>query len=185
MSGRTARVLDSFTAAPVRVSAILRLPLIGLIVVLVSLWEVEHWLPQAYALILGIYVAAAVVWMVLVLRGPVPPWADWASIGIGISVVLALCIVSGGATIALLPVFFILPISVAFQDCPLLTAVVGAVIAFGYLGVWIVYSKRDDRVGLPNIVYTHFGFLLWLAVATTALCYVLARRSARVAALLG
>ena len=33
------------------------------------------------------------------------------------------------------------------------------------------------------MVYTHFGFLLWLAVAVTALCYVLARRSARVKAL--
>jgi two-component system NarL family sensor kinase len=33
------------------------------------------------------------------------------------------------------------------------------------------------------MVYTHFGFLLWLAVATTALCFVLARRSLRVKAL--
>ena len=33
------------------------------------------------------------------------------------------------------------------------------------------------------MVYTHFGFLLWLAVAVTVLCYVLARRSARVKAL--
>jgi two-component system NarL family sensor kinase len=140
VSGRTARVLDSFTATPVRVSAILRLPLIGLIVVLVSLWEVEHWLPQAYALILGIYVAAAVVWMVLMLRGPMPPWADWVNIGIDVSV--ALCIVSGGATIALLPVFFILPISVAFQDRPLLTAVVGAVIAFGYRSLDRLFETR-------------------------------------------
>jgi two-component system NarL family sensor kinase len=34
------------------------------------------------------------------------------------------------------------------------------------------------------MVYTHFGFLLWLAVATTALCLVLSRRSARVKTLL-
>ncbi len=33
-----------------------------------------------------------------------------------------------------------------------------------------------------DIVYTHFGFLLWAAVATTALCLVLARRRARVTA---
>ena len=59
----------------------------------------------------------------------------------------------------------------------------GIVTAVGYLAVWIFYSKRDDRIGLPNIVYTHFGFLLWLAVATTALCFVLARRSVRVKAL--
>jgi len=52
-----------------------------------------------------------------------------------------------------------------------------------YLAVWIFYSKRDDNVGLPNMVYTHFGFLLWLAVATTALCFFLTRRQARVQAL--
>jgi two-component system NarL family sensor kinase len=91
--------------------------------------------------------------------------------------------VSGGATAALLPVFFLLPISVAFQDRPALTAIIGTVTALGYLAVWIFYSKRDDKVGLPNMVYTHFGFLLWLAVATTALCFVLARRSLRVKAL--
>jgi two-component system NarL family sensor kinase len=98
-------------------------------------------------------------------------------------VIVALCLVSGGATSALLPVFFLLPISVAFGDRPTLTAIFGIVTAVGSLAVWILCSKRDDRIGLPNIVYTHFGFLLWLAVATTALCFVLARRSMRVKAL--
>jgi two-component system, NarL family, sensor kinase len=32
--------------------------------------------------------------------------------------IIALCLVSSGATAALLPVFFLLPISVAFQDRP-------------------------------------------------------------------
>jgi two-component system NarL family sensor kinase len=80
-------------------------------------------------------------------------------------------------------VFFLLPISVAFQDRPALTAVLGTVTALCYLAVWIFYSERDNRVGLPNMVYTHFGFLLWLTVATTALSLVLAQRSARVKAL--
>ena len=71
----------------------------------------------------------------------------------------------------------------AFQDRPAWTAIIETVTAVGYLAVWIFYSKRDDKVGLPNMVYTHFGFLLWLAVAVTALCYVLARRSVRVKAL--
>jgi two-component system NarL family sensor kinase len=35
----------NFAAEPVRVSAVLRLPLIGLIAVLVWIWEVNHWLP--------------------------------------------------------------------------------------------------------------------------------------------
>jgi two-component system, NarL family, sensor kinase len=81
-------------------------------------------------------------------------------------------------------VFFLLPISIAFQERPWLTGVLGISTAVAYLGVWIVYSKRDDTVGLPNIVYVHFGFLFWFALATTALCLVLSRRSARVNALL-
>ena len=93
-------------------------------------------------------------------------------------------LVSGGATAALLPVFFLLPISVAFQDRPLLTGALGLFAAVGYLAAWIVYSKRDDPVGFPDIVYTQFGFLLWLAVAMTALCFFLARGQARVLALL-
>ncbi|MCV7091476.1 sensor histidine kinase [Mycobacterium interjectum] len=179
-----ARMVDFVAAEPVRLSAFLRLPLIGLIVLLVSVWEVEHWLPLAYAVILGTYSVAALVWVVVVLRGPVPAWAGWASTGIDVLTVVALCVVSGGATVALLPVFFLLPISVAFQDRPALAAAVGICTAVGYLGVWIVYSKRDDTVELPSLVYTHFGLLLWLAAAMTALCYFLTRAAARVAALL-
>jgi len=177
-------IVDYLATEPVRVSAILRLPLIGLMVILVSMWEVDHWLPGLYAVILGAYAVAAVVWLAVVLRGPVPRWGGGASTAVDVLVVVALCLVSGGATAALLPVFFLLPLSVAFQDRPLLTAILGFSTAIGYLTVWIVYSKRDDNVGMPDMVYMQVGFLLWLAVATTALCYVLARRAARVAALL-
>ena len=183
MPNRSHPFIDQLATEPVRVSAVLRLPLIGLIAVLVWIWEVDHWLPQLYAVILGVYAVAAVLWLIAVFRGPVPRWADWASTIVDLLVIVALCLVSGGATSALLPVFFLLPISVAFGDRPALTAIFGIVTAVGYLAVWIFYSKRDDRIGLPNIVYTHFGFLLWLAVATTALCFVLARRSLRVKAL--
>ena len=121
------------------------MPLIGLIAVLVWIWEVDHWLPELYAVILGAYAIAAVLWLVAVLRGPVPPVGRtgrrrsstcWS--------IVALCVVSGGATSALLPVFFLLPISVAFGDRPALTAIFGIVTAVGYLTVWIFYSKRDD-----------------------------------------
>jgi len=177
------RISEYLAAEPVRVTAILRLPLIGLIAVLVWIWEVDHWLPGVYAVVLGLYAVAAVIWLIVVARGPLPRWADWASTGVDVLVMVVLCLVSGGATAALLPVFFLLPISVAFQDRPMLTAILGTSTATGYLAVWIVYSKRDDSVGLPDIVYTHFGFLLWAAVATTALCLVLARRRARVTTL--
>jgi len=178
------RVVSFFAAQPVRVSAVLRLPLIGLIAMLVLLWEVDHWLPHFYLVVLGCYAVAAALWLLVVLRGPLPRWADYASTAVDVLVIVVLCLVSGGATAALLPVFFLLPISVAFQDRPILTAVYGTGIAVGYLAVWIVYSKRDDTVGMPDMVYTRFGFLLWLAVATTALCLVMAWRQARVQDLL-
>lgn len=183
MTSAVRRVSEFLTAEPVRVSAVLRLPLIALIAVLVWIWEVDHWLPELYAVILGMYAVGAVIWLVASLRGPTPRWADWVPTVVDLLVILSLCLVSGGATAALLPVFFLLPISVAFQDRPLLTATIGVVTAGGYLAVWIFYSKRDDRVGLPNMVYTHFGFLMWLAMATTALCFVLARRESRVRSL--
>jgi two-component system NarL family sensor kinase len=183
VSPTLSRIGEYLAAEPVRISAGLRLPLIALIGVLVWIWDVDHWLPELYAAILGLYAVAAVIWLVAVLRGPVPRWADWASTGIDLVVILSLCLVSGGATAALLPVFFLLPISVAFQDRPLMTAAIGTLTATGYLAVWIFYSKHDDRMGLPNMVYTHFGFLVWLAVATTVLCFVLVRRQERVQAL--
>jgi hypothetical protein len=37
-----------------------------------------------------------------------------------------------------------------------------------YLGVWIVYSKRDDTVELPSVVYTHFGYPTAVQIPTTA-----------------
>ncbi|OBI81164.1 sensor histidine kinase [Mycobacterium sp. E740] len=174
------RIANFFASEPVRVSAILRLPLIALVAVLVWIWEVDHWLPGVYAAVLGLWVVAALVWLAMVMRGPVPRWADWASTGVDVFAIVTLCVVSGGATAALLPVFFLLPIAVAFQDRPMLTCVLGIGTAFAYLGVWIVYSKRDDTVGMPDVVYTQFGFLLWSAAAMTALCVVLVRRQARV-----
>ena len=178
------RIVDYFAAEPVRVSALLRLPLIALMGFLVWLWEVDSWLPGVYTAILGAYAVVAVLWAVAVFRGPVPSWGGWISTGVDVLAVVSLCVVSGGATAALLPVFFLLPLSVAFGDRPVLTGVLGIGTAACYLGAWIIYSKRDNHVGLPDVVYLQFGFLLWLAVATTALCLVLTRRASRVRALL-
>lgn len=178
------RIVEYFAAEPVRVSALLRLPLIALMGFLVWMWEVDSWLPEVYAAILGGYAVVAVVWAVMVFRGPVPSWGGWVSTGVDVLAVVSLCVVSGGATAALLPVFFLLPLSVAFGDRPVLTAALATSTAVCYLGAWIVYSKRDDTVGLPDVVYLQFGFLIWLAVAATALCLVLTARASRVVALL-
>jgi two-component system NarL family sensor kinase len=171
-------------ADPVRVAAWLRLPLIGLVALLVYVQDVEHWLPAVYAGVLLLYAAAATGWLALVTTRPVPRWAGWASTGMDVVALLVLCVVSGGATAWLLPIFFLVPISVAFLDRPALTAGLGVGTAVGYLVAWIVYAARDDTVALPDVVYVQFGCLLWLAAATTALCMVLVRRSARVQRLL-
>ncbi|MBJ8345335.1 sensor histidine kinase [Antrihabitans sp. YC2-6] len=178
------RVVEHYTTESVRLTAVLRLPLIGLIILLGPIAEISHWLPVVYGSILGTYAVAALLWLLIVLRQPVRPWAAWVSTVVDVLAILALCLTSGGATSLLLPVFFLLPISVAFQLRPELTALLGTSTAFGYLSVWIVYSKRDDTMGLPNEIYLYFGFLLWLAMATTALCFVLVRRSSNVIALL-
>ncbi|MGH3642659.1 MAG: sensor histidine kinase [Mycobacterium sp.] len=179
-----ARIVDGAATEPIRVWAWLRLPMVGLMILRVSAGQIEHWLPLAYGTVIGLYAAAAVVWLVVVMRGPVPPWAGWVSIAIDVLAVLALSVLSGGATAAFLPLFFLLPIAAAFQERPALTAVLGIGTAIGYLVVWIIHSKRDDAVGLSNVVFVQFLFLFWLAVVTTALCYVLTRRAARVTALL-
>jgi len=180
----TNHTLDYLTTEPVRVAAVLRLPLIVLIALLVYIQDVEHWLPGIYGAVLLLYAAFAVVWLVIVVRNPVRWWFGVASTGMDVLAVLVLCLASGGATVWLLPIFFTVPITVTFLDRPELTAALGLTAAGGYLLAWIVYSKRDDTVGLPNVVYVQVGCLLWLAAATTALCYVLSRRRARVRALL-
>ncbi len=180
---RLSEFRDFLADEPVRVSAILRLPLIALITMLVWIWEIDHWLPELYLVIIGGYAVAAVIWLVAVLRGPVARWAELASTGVDIAVIIALCLVSGGATEILLPVFFLLPISAAFQDRPGRTAIIGTITALGFLSVWIFYSERDDTATLSAMVYTQFGFLLWLALAAMALSSVLARRAERLKAL--
>jgi two-component system NarL family sensor kinase len=180
----TNHTLDYLTTEPVRVAAVLRLPLIVLIALLVYIQDVEHWLPGVYGAVLLLYAAFAVAWLVIVVRSPVRWWFGVASTAMDVLAVLVLCLASGGATVWLLPIFFMVPITVAFLDRPELTAALGLSAAGGYLLAWIVYSKRDDTVGLPNVVYVQVGCLVWLAAATTALCYVLSRRRSRVRALL-
>src|SRR3954470_9494203 len=98
MANRSPPFIDQLAAQPVRVSAVLRLPLIALIAVLVWIWEGDHWLPGLYAAVLGGYAVAAVIWVLGAVREPLPRWADWASTGVDVLVIVVLCLVSGGAT---------------------------------------------------------------------------------------
>ncbi len=178
------RLVEYFADEPLRVSAWLRLPLLALIVALVSIADIAPWFPEAYWGVLGAYAVSAVVWVAVAIRGRAPAWATAVATLIDIVAVLVLCIAAGPDARNLLPVLFLLPISVAFEGRPLVTGALGLTAAAGYLVVWVVYSKRDDNLGFPAGVYVDFGLFVWLAAATTALCLVLGRRAARVRSLL-
>ena len=184
MRAQADRALDFLTSEPLPIRSLLRLALIALIAGLVSVSHVAHWLSTAFVALLVAYGVATVAWMVFLLRYPYRGWYSWASTIVDVLFVVALCVVSGGATVWLLPVFFLLPIPVVFLDNPLVTAALGLAAAFGYLGVWFVYALHDERVSIPGVVYAQFGALLWLAVALTGLAYALKRRAARVESLL-
>ena len=184
MRAQAGRALDFLTSESLPIRSLLRLALIALIAALVSVSHVEHWIGTAFVALLAAYGVAAVAWLVFLLNHPFRGWYSWASTAVDVLFVVALCVVSGGATIWLLPVFFLLPIPVVFLDNPLITAALGVAAAVGYLGVWYVYGARDERVTIPGVVYAQFGALLWLAVALTGLAYTLKRRAARVEGLL-
>lgn len=184
MRAQAVRALDFLTSEPLPIRSLLRLALIGLIVLLVSVSHVRHWLDAAFVWVLAGYAAAAVGWLVFLLRHPFRTWYGWAATAVDVLFVVALCIVSGSATVWLLPVFFLLPIPVVFLNNPLVSATLGLAAAAGYLGVWLVYAARDAAIGVPGVVYVQVGALLWLTVALTGLAYALKRRAARVDALL-
>ncbi|MFF0817810.1 sensor histidine kinase [Rhodococcus sp. NPDC003318] len=172
-----------YESETVRVAAVLRLPLIALIALLGPVVPVDHWMPVLFWSVLVGYAVAAAVWLLVVLRRQVGSWAGWVWTAIDIVALLALCVASGAATAQLLPVFFVLPVAVAFQYRPGLTAALGMCTAVGFYLVWLFYAVRDDTVDLPDVVYLYVGLLLWLTAATTALSSALVHRSGTVATL--
>jgi two-component system NarL family sensor kinase len=180
------RALDFLTAEPLRIRSFLRLVMVVLIALLVAQTHVSHWLEGVFVAILVTYAVASVMWLLYVMRAPVRWWFRYASMFVDVLVVLILCIASGPGTISLYPIFFLLPISVAFLDSPAITGVLGLSASFGYLLAWVVYATRDQKMGnsIPAVVYTQVGCLLWLTAAITALSYTLSRRRERVLALL-
>lgn len=179
------RAVARYVREAVQVTAVLRLPLIALIALLGPVVPVhEHWLPFLFQGLLIAYGVAAVWWVWFVWRHEVGPWAGWAAAFVDLTALLALCAASGGATSLLLPVFFLLPVAVAFLYRPGLTAFLGICVAIGYLLVWLLFAWREDHIELPIEAILYFGFLLWLAAATTGLSFVLVRRSQTIASLL-
>lgn len=186
MKETVSRALDFLTSEPLRIRSILRLILIVLIALLVYQTHVSHWLDEVFTAVLVAYAVGSVVWLIYVWRRPVKWWFRYASMFVDVFVVLVLCIASGPGTIALYPIFFLVPISVAFLDSPAITALLGLCASLGYLLAWVVYATRDQKMGdsVPGLVYVQVGCLLWLTAAITALSYTLVRRRRRVEKLL-
>ena len=180
------RALDFLTSEPLRIRSTLRLVMIVLIALLIEHTHVEHRNDGIFTAVLTVYAVASIVWLVFILTRPARRWYAWASTFADVAFVLALCIASGPGTISLYPIFFLLPISVAFLDSPLLTGALGLSASFGYLLAWAVYATQEQKMGMtiPTVVYVQVGCLLWLTAATTALSFTLARRRARVQGLL-
>lgn len=180
------RVLDFLTSEPLRIRSFLRLALIGLIALLVYHTHMKHWKEVLFNAALSAYAAAALAWLVYILRRPPRRWFGWASTAADVVIVLTLCIASGSATVSLYPIFFLLPISVAFLDNPMITGALGLSASLGYLLAWAVYATREQKMGdtIPSLVYAQVGCLLWLTAAITALSFTLARRRERVRKLL-
>lgn len=179
-------MLDFLTSEPLRIRSILRLVLIALIVLLIHETHVSKWLEQVFTAVLIAYAVVSVAWLFYLPRAPVRSWFRYASTFVDVAVVTALCIASGRGTNALYPIFFLLPISVAFLDSPAITGALGLSASFGYLLAWAVYAISDQEIGdsIPALVYVQVGCLLWLTAAITALSYTLSRRRTRVLALL-
>lgn len=174
----------SHSAEALRVTAVLRIPLLLLMAMVGTAVPTDHWLPGVYGGLLTFWTVVAVVWLWLVWRGPVKGWAVEVATVVDIIGLISLCGASGGATSVLVPVFFVMPVAAAFLHGPRVTAALGLLTVVGFLLVWIFYAVRDDTVDLPDVVFLYVGFLAWLAAAMTALSAVLERRSAAVAELL-
>lgn len=182
--GSGGRVADRFAVGAGRVAAVLRLPVVAMMSLVGGFVPEPQASPGLFRAVLLLYAvwALAVVWWVF--RRPVPGWLSWLTTGVDLAVLVVLAAASNGATSQLQPFFYLFPIGVAIHCRPALTATVGAVMAGGYAAVWLSNLGEDGGPGLPAVVWLHFGMLLWLAVATTAVTAVLVRRSAGVLNLL-
>lgn len=116
---RLDNMADYFAAEPMRVSAWLRLPLIGLIVLLGSDPNIQMWHNGVYYGVLAAYTLSAVVWVGIAVRGQVADWVVPAATSADIAAVVMLCLASGAGNTELLPVFFLLPCRWLSRNGPL------------------------------------------------------------------
>ncbi|NHC13977.1 sensor histidine kinase [Motilibacter deserti] len=176
-------VLARYASGAARVTAGLRLPLLALLSLLGWAVPVEHFHADAFRLVLAAYAAWSTAWLLVPARAAARPWTSWMTTAVDVVALAGLAAASGGSGSLLQPVFFLLPIVLAFQYRPALTAAVGVATSVGYLVVSLQTPAYAGGTAAP-VVWLHFGFLLWLAAATTGLSVLLVRRSAAVLGLL-
>ena len=178
------RVLAEFTVGAGQVTSILRLPLvalIGLIGLDVPRDHPHHVLFLAIWIVYAAWSVGVVWWM---FQRPVPTWSSSLTTFVDLAAFTALAAASDGGTSYITPVFYLYPVAVAFYYRPRLTAVVGAVIALGYVATWLPHLGKSGGPSIPLVVWLYAGFLLWLATASTTLTVMLVHRSGYVLNLL-
>lgn len=158
-----------------RLAAGLRVGLAGLVLLVGTLVPDPRVVQPAYSIVGLTYLAAAVGWRLLApgrVRGRcriIGPAADLAFL-------LTLSALSGGSSSLIQPVFFLLPVVVAFLGVPWATGTLGAAVALGYL---VVASAFSGSQAPGPVIWLHFGFLVWLAAGTTAMSAAIGRRERR------
>jgi two-component system, NarL family, sensor kinase len=134
----------------------------------------------AYTVVGLLYLGAAVSWRLLLPRLPAPGSARIVGPAVDVGFLLTLAALSGGPTSLLQPVFFLLPVIVAFFGVPWATGLFGFVIAVGYLFTAFVWAGSTAPA---PVIWLHFCFLIWLTAGTTTMSVVIVRREERLRSL--
>ncbi len=133
----------------------------------------------------GFYVAIAVfaAWALGVVI-----WVHWRpatealgllTAAVDIAAITALTFLSGGGFSEARIAYALVPITLAFRFRPTLTAIGGTAVVVAYLAQALSHpSLSEDRAG--RFIAVQAGYLIWIAVATSLLSLVLARRTRQI-----
>lgn len=178
------QVIAEFAVGAGQITSILRLPLAALVGLIGLNVPRDTSRPGVFLALWLVYVAWSVGVLWWMFNRPVPTWSSWLTTFADLAAFIALAAASAGGTSFITPVFYLYPVAVAFHYRPRLTAVVGALIALGYIGTWLPHLGKAGGPSIPLVVWLYAGFLLWLATASTTLTVMLVRRSSYVLNLL-
>lgn len=164
-----------------RIVAWLRLPIVAL---LVAGQGIEHPHPHdtAFALAIALFSAWSVGLIVFVYARPVTPYVALVATGADVVAITVLALLSGGAFSQAWFAFLLIPIAVAFRFRPAFTAAAGGITTAAYL-IQALSHPASGRPQAERFIAVHAGYLLWVALASVLLSFVLGRRTRSVAEL--